>query len=287
MSKESQKKDFWYKLETIDSKVLYIMLLVPMTAVLVMPIGLPMRIAPFTQTAFDELQALPTGSIVLFGNEISARDFPEEGPIAIALLNHLFHKHVKLVIVTIEEGEGPMNFELRMKDRINMEGARYGEDWVHLGFVTGGGEIAGSAIATDIHAVFRRDYRGNAIDSLPLMEKVHSIKDINYVVVAAGSPLRSYLRQINSAYGTPMVAGTGAMMFGEFRSFLNPKQLRGLVVSLPGAAQYEKLMVAQGWGKYGMGTRAMDSMSMGYLVIIVAVVIGNIAYFGRKIKGGK
>lgn len=285
--KEEEEGGLMHRLETLDPRIIYAIQIIILSAVLINPIGMPMPIAAITQQAFDAVDAIPPGSTVLLGNEVSARGFPDDGPIAIAFLNHLFAKDLKIVIVTIEEGEGTMNFELKMVPRVDFRDEKYGEDWVHLGFVTGGGEISAAAMADSFHDVFPIDHRGNPVESLPLMQEVHDINDIDFMVVIAGSPMRSYLRQINSAYGTPLTGGCGGVMAGEFLPFVNPAQLQGLVVGMGGAAQYEKLLVTAGLGQYGLATVGMDAQSMGYLIVIIAIIIGNVAFAISKLTGGK
>jgi hypothetical protein len=285
MSGSSEEKSLLTRLEQIDPKYIYAIQIIALSIILIRPIGMPVQVADVTQMAFNSVEKIQPGEIVLFGNEISARGYPEDGPIAEGFLNHLFAKGAKVIIVTIEEAEGVQNFELRIRDAIDFKGAVQYEDWVHLGFVTGGGEIAAASLAEDIHSVFPTDYEGKSLSQIPLMQNVKDINDIDWLVTVAGSPTRSYLRQIQSPYGINMIGGCGGVMAGEFLPFVGPDQIQGLVVALSGAAQYESLLVKAGLGNFGAGTKAMDAMSIGYLIVMIAIIVGNIAYAIRKSGG--
>jgi hypothetical protein len=285
MSGSSEEKSLLTRLEQIDPKYLYAIQIIALSIILIRPIGMPVQVADVTQMAFNSVDSIQPGDIVVFGNEISARGYPEDGPIAEAFLNHLFAKGAKVIILTIEEAEGVQNYELRIRDAIDFKDAVQYEDWVHLGFVTGGGEIAAASFAEDIHSVFPTDYENKPISQIPMMQNVKDINDVDWLVVVAGSPTRSYLRQIQSPYGTNMVSGCGGVMAGEFLPFVGPDQIQGLVVSLSGAAQYESLLVKAGLGSLGGGTKSLDAMSIGYLIVMIAIIIGNIAYAIRRSGG--
>jgi hypothetical protein len=62
-------------------------------------------------------------------------------------------------------------------------------------------------------------------------------------------------------------------------------QIKGAVIGLSGAAEYEVLA-----GVPGKATGAMDAQAMGHLLIVGLVLLGNIGFFFQKrleaVKGG-
>ncbi|MCJ7507431.1 MAG: hypothetical protein MUO85_01715, partial [candidate division Zixibacteria bacterium] len=60
-------------------------------------------------------------------------------------------------------------------------------------------------------------------------------------------------------------------------SYLQTKQLVGLLGGMKGAAEYEKLSK-----NYGRAMVGMDPQSIIHLLIIFFIVIGNIGYFVTK-----
>ena len=180
--------------------------------------------------------------------------------------------------------ESSVNFLTGVLPSVNLHDAEYGVDWVFLGWAAGGGEVVAAAVALDIHAVYPLDYYGDPIDSLPLMQEVHSVDDIDFLISSSGA--LSLLRQFNSPYGTPMIAGASGLKTAEYLPFYNPLQLKGIVMGMGGAAQYERLLVNDGHEKnLGIGTQTMDSMSGAYLVVIFSMLVSNITSIIRKLGG--
>ena len=282
MSQEN--KGILAKIDNLDSRVLYAILIIVIGYTLFRPIGLPMPIDKLTRDAYNAVEALPEGSIILFPFDAGAREIPNTAPPAISLLNHCFSKKLKVVLFSMASTESSVNFLTGVLPSVNLHDAEYGVDWVFLGWAAGGGEVVAAAVALDIHAVYPLDYYGDPIDSLPLMQEVHSVDDIDFLISSSGA--LSLLRQFNSPYGTPMIAGASGLKTAEYLPFYNPLQLKGIVMGMGGAAQYERLLVNDGHEKnLGIGTQTMDSMSGAYLVVIFSMLVSNITSIIRKLGG--
>ena len=52
-----------------------------------------------------------------------------------------------------------------------------------------------------------------------------------------------------------------------------------MIAGLKGAAEYERLN-----GKRDMASRGMDAQSIGHMVVILFILVGNIAYFVTRGK---
>lgn len=65
-------------------------------------------------------------------------------------------------------------------------------------------------------------------------------------------------------------------MVNNFQSGL----LVGNIGGLGGAAYLEKMH-----GELGAATGGMDSQSLGHIIIIIFIILGNIGYFGAKRAG--
>jgi len=63
----------------------------------------------------------------------------------------------------------------------------------------------------------------------------------------------------------------------QFVPFVQSGQLDGLLAGLRGAAEYELLLQAP-----GRALAMMDAQSMGHLLIIAFILIGNAAYLVTK-----
>ena len=76
-------------------------------------------------------------------------------------------------------------------------------------------------------------------------------------------------------YNVPLALGVTAVMATDYYTFLQSKQLFGLIGGLKGAAEYEKLI---GRNK-DIANRSMDAVSVAHVFIILFIIIGNIAFF--------
>ncbi len=77
-----------------------------------------------------------------------------------------------------------------------------------------------------------------------------------------------------------MGAGVTAVMAPKFYSYLQAKQMIGLLGGMKGAAEYEMLV-----SKPSMAVSGMNSQSLVHLLIIGFVVLGNVAFFAARRKG--
>ena len=70
--------------------------------------------------------------------------------------------------------------------------------------------------------------------------------------------------------------------------FVKSGQLQGIVAGMPGAAEYEKLLVNHGiHPELGKAAKSMDAQSIAHLVIVLFIIIGNISYFVKRKKEKK
>ena len=74
-----------------------------------------------------------------------------------------------------------------------------------------------------------------------------------------------------------MSAGVTAVSAPRFYSYLDAKQLVGLLGGLRGAAVYESLV-----GEKGKGLSGMDAQSIAHLVIIFFILLSNVLYLIEK-----
>lgn len=275
--------DFFERLQHIDRKVIYIVLLIAIALPLLKPIGLPVSVGKETTGIYDAVEALQPGDVVALAFDYSPSSYAEMHPQAAAVFTHLILKpDIKVVMLAFWE-TGPM-FAQEVIDKIDLHGKQYGVDFVNLGYVPGG-ETAMSAFAGDIHNTFPKDNDGNAISSLPIMENIKTAADINLMVeIAGGSPgVPEMTRQVQGPYKVKYAAGLPAISVPIYMPYMNSGQMIGLMSGLRGAAEYEMLLKQP-----GKGVGAMDALSTSHLVMIAFIIISNIGYFVQKSrKGGK
>ncbi len=286
----------WEKLERIDRRVLYVLLWIVVLPVLYYPINLPTVLSDLTQEYYDQIEAIPPGSIVVLSFDLGPEGWPELGGMCYASMQHLFslinEKGIKVVMLTywatgatlipncFNEVYGPM-------DKM---GAVYGTDWVNLGYIAGG-EVGMSTFADSVWGAKPTDYQGWLVSDatkLPLMQNVRTIQDIYMLVtIESGTPgLPEYLRQWWSRKNTLkiLVGALGVSIPGV--EPYRPSQVQSYLPGGKGASEYISLVggkvpavLAGEMGKKAVGVN--DALSTSHILVIIFVAIGNIGYFLR------
>jgi len=269
------------KLQTIDRRIIYLLLALSIILPLLFPIGLPLEISKNTQAVYEQIDKLPPGSVVLVSYDWDAASAPELLPQAEAITKHILEKKLKLVAVALwNQGA---TFADRVHNSVAPEvGAEYGKDYVNLGYRPGQAVVLNS-LARDIHATFPEDVTRTRTASIPMMQDIKTIEDIDLIVcLSAGDPgLRTYIEQIGAQYPVTITGGVTAVSVPGMLPYLQSGDLVGLLGGMSGAAQYEMLV-----DRPGLGMGGMDAQSIAHLLIIAFIFIGNIAYVavGRKKK---
>jgi len=289
----------WEKLERIDRRVLYGLLWIVVLPVLYYPINLPIVISDLTTEYYNQIEAIPAGSVVVLAFDLGPAGWPELGGMCYASMQHLFTRisetrpnPIKVVMLTywatgaalipncFNEVYGPM-------DKM---GAVYGEDWVNLGYIAGG-EVGMSNFAADVWAAKPTDYQGwlvNDATKLPMMQNVRTIQDVYMLIsIESGTPgYEEYLRQWWTRKTTLriLVGALGVSIPGV--EPYRPTRVQSYLPGGAGASQYISLVgkkvpaVLPGqMGKKAVGVN--DALSTSHILVIIFVALGNIGYFLR------
>lgn len=269
------------KLQSIDRRIIYLLLALSIILPLLFPIGFPVDVTENSQDVYDLVNNLPSGSVILVSYDWDAASAPELLPQAEAVTTHILSKGHKLVAIAL------WNQGATFADRVNNAiapgmDAVYGEDYVNLGYRPGQAVVVNS-LARDIHATFPEDVTRTKVASIPMMKDIKSIEDIDLVIsLSAGDPgLRTYIEQIGAQYPVTITGGVTAVSVPGMLPYLQSGDLVGLLGGMRGAAEYEVLVE-----RPGLGLGGMDAQSVTHLTIIAFILIGNIAYIagGRKKK---
>lgn len=273
----------WYNTLTgIDRRIIYVLLTIVMAIPLLFPFVMPLRISPEVQWVYDRIESLKPDDVVVLSFDFSPSSAPENYPHAEDILRHLATREGVRVIALSFWAEGPMLADQAIA-AYQAAGKEYGIDCVNLGYCVGG-EAAVARFAEDIVAAFPKDFKGVPTDSHPIMDGVRSAHDIELVVdFAAGSPgPRELIRQVQSQYKKDLVVGAGSAQVPMLMAHYHAGQISGMLSGLRGAAEYEVLLQQPGSGTAGMG-----SQTMGHLLIILFLILGNIGFFASKKSRGR
>lgn len=277
-----QGKGIWGYLEDIPREVLYGILLVFFVAPMIYPLGLPVPITANVRKWYQTIDALQPGSVVMIDFGYSGGGEPELGPMAVVVYKHLFQKEGVKVVCMSTSIEGPQLWDKAIAE-INPAryGAEYGVDYINIGYIAGG-ETAMAAVGKDLRATTSTDYRGNSLDQYPIMDGIVDAHSFDLIIcyTTGGDQSEGWVRQWYTVYGTPYLSAVLAMMVPTMLPYMNAGQIIS-VVSGAQAGEMESLVRAP-----ARGIKSADVITLTHILCLAYVVIGNVAYFANKSKGG-
>lgn len=245
---------------------------------------LPIKASSHSKRVFDEIDALKDDSRVLVSFEYGPSTKPEIHPSAIALLNHLFSKDIKVYAVALWPDGNFMATDAFSKVADTYE-KKYGVDYVNLGYKPGG-EAVVKGLASDIRTMYTVDLLGNQLDEIEMMNNVTNLLDFDFIFsLSAGYPgSKEWVQFACDPLGIPMSTGCTSIQVTDIIPYVQNDQIKGILSGMPGAAEYEQLvqnaleergmMVAPGKASINMAAQ-----SMAHVIIVLLIILGNITYF--------
>lgn len=270
--REQSKPNPWYvRIQNIDKRIIYILMFIVFTIPLVKPLGFPLNMSPSTETAFNIIDSLPEGSIVFHAAGFGASTDAEVWPQMLALSRHYMKKHLRIIYFP-SVLEGGMYINRIIADVAPKYGYEYGKDMVALPFKVGGEPVI--AGLQDFYSLYSTDIYGNDLKSLPVLKEFRGMEDVDVLVVnTTGDDVKFFVRHIESAFGTTIVAAGAATVLPVIGPYIASGQVKAAISGISGAAEYELLADVPG---KAMG--AMDAQSMGHLLILVLIFLGNLGF---------
>lgn len=270
---------FMEKMGSIDRRVLYVLMAVSTAIPLLFPLGLPLSVSPMTQIAYDTIDKIQPGDVVVYAMDFSVGYKPDLWPGVIAIMDHLMQKKAKVIMLTVIEDGALLGDELCKM--FQARGFKYGEDFVNLGY-SPGGETAVSALAKNLHTTFPKDFYGKPTADLPLTSKVKDATAFKLVVAVATNITPGgldWVKQVQGPFNVPTIFHSGTMLVPQFVPYLQSGQLKGMLKGIGGSAEYERLI-----SKPGDATAGMEGQSLAHLVVLAFILVGNLAYIARRQK---
>jgi len=275
--------EFILKIGQVDRRWIFLVLAIVVFIPILIPIGMPIRATVTTKVVFDAIENLPPNSKVLVSIEYSPSTKPENHPMAISVLRHLFKNDHK-VFVTCLWPDGQFMAQDALKQVADEEfGKVYGKDYVFLGFRPGN-EAVVKGIVSNIRKLYTVDVYQTKIDEIPLMEGVNKFSDFAFLFSAsAGYPgTIEWVQYAADPTGIPMSSGVTSIQVNEVMPYVQSGQIIGVLAGMPGAAEYEALL-----GQKGSATSGMDAQSVAHLVIVLFIILGNAAFFIERQRSRK
>ena len=290
----SEKLHWSDRLQRFDRRWIFLIMALAIVVPLYLPIGFPIKPRPMTKAAFNAVEELKPNDVVLVSMDLDPASTAELEPYYRAVILQLKRKHVKLAFTTLWYQAPPL-VERWLRETVDVPIAPAGTkgytgepdsayvrntDYVYLGFREGKQNVM-LGMGADLHHVFDgKTDDGTELDSIPWMKTTRNLADFKLMVlVSAGSPgAKEYVEYVQNRYNLRMVAVTTAVSTTDLAPYYQSGQLLGIVAGLSGSAEYEVLV-----GKPSIGVEGADVLNAGHLVVIIAIVLGNLAYFaGRR-----
>ena len=291
-------KNYIIKLGNLDRRIIFLLIGLSVLIPLLNPnlIDLPLGQDRNTKIVYDSISELQENDKVLISFAYGASTKPEVHPMAIALLNQLFSKGVKVYIVSLWP-ESPIMAQQAISEvkKSNLFNIEDGTNYVMFDYKVGGFVVI-KGIADNFRDLYQQDYNGKSIDSLDIMNGVYSVKDFDFVFdFSAGVPGNAeWVQYACDPKNVPLSSGCTSIMVTDAIPYVESGQLRGILAGMPGAAEYEKMvydymMVEQQNNnlninkevviKKGKAYARMSAQSVAHLLMVIFIIIGNVAYY--------
>jgi hypothetical protein len=282
------------RLQGFDRRWIFLAMALAVIGPLLRPCGLPFKASPMVKALYNTIEELKEGDVVFLSLDLDPPSTPELEPFFRAVVLHLKRKNVKIAIGSTWYAAPPL-IERWVRDVIEpqmvqagqsgYDGAvdrpyRKNEDYSWLGFREGK-----QAVINKLGSDLWGNYDGRAADGTPLsqipfMADKKQLVDFDLVILlSAGSPgAKEFVQQVQTRYNIPMVASVTSVMTTDLTPYYDAGQLLGLAGGMLASAEYEQLV-----GLPGLGTQGADVLNVGQMVVILAIVFGNVIYFaGRR-----
>ena len=295
--------NYFIKFGNLDRRVIFLLIGLSVLIPLIKPnwVQLPIKIDKNTETVFESISSLKENDKVIISFAYGASTKPEVHPMAVALLNHLFSKGVKVYIVSLWP-EGPIMAQQALSSVINSKlfNIKDGIDYVMFDYKVGGFVVI-KGIAENFRDLYQQDYNGKSIKSLPIMNNIYSVEDFDFVFdFSAGVPGNAeWVQYACDPKNVPLSSGCTSIMVTDAIPYVESGQLKGILAGMPGAAEYEQLVYNYMINEQldgnqfidpneviikGKAFARMSAQSVAHLLMVIFIIVGNIAYYFSRNK---
>jgi hypothetical protein len=270
---------FWQRMQKIDPRVLYTLLLVSILIPLfINKFSLPIIPSQQSLAFYNTVQQLPTNKLVIVDGWWSPSTRGENAWQAQAILIHLMQRRLPFVILSFD----PKNNQLT-QNIVNSLAPKYhyvyGKDYVNWGYRPSSAYVQiVKGLGDSIPGTIQRDYKNKPITSFPVMQGIKTYANIGAIVEITASPTVDTwigLAPVGSlSQGkVPILFAPTAVMAPTYYPYIDSGQIAGMLTGIKGAGDYEQLI-----GVHAFGTRATGALSLVYGLLILFVVLGNVGY---------
>ena len=266
-------------------KWIYVILIGSFFFILVNPIPFPVEINRWTQSYFDYVESIPSGSLVIMSPDFVAAGYQENGYAGEGMLKQFWRNGLDVILVGYQPESTQMAEKMvsRISDYIAANNVVYGQDYVIMPMISGL-EVGAASLALEGNSMFDADHYGTPISQLPIVQRFNNYADVAFCVGMGGRATTSYyVNHWHIPFGTKI--GDAAAALGLAGAVTNFDQgwTVGSVVGLVGTTEFELLNQ-----EYTVATKLTGTLNMAVLILLLGVILANVVYFMTKAnKGGE
>jgi hypothetical protein len=278
---EEAKMNIFQLLTKIPRRIIFLVIALAIAIPLMVPLGMPVNIMPKSKKLFDAIDELGHESKpILISCDFDPQSMPELYPMLLAIMRHCFARDIKVMLMALWP-QGPGMAEMAI-DVVPREFDKvYGKDYIFLGYKFGVSAVL-LGMGESIRGVFPTDYYGTPLDSIAMLSHIDTYDDLSLIItLSTGDPgWRQWLLYAQSRYGARLGVGVTAVSAADVYPYVESGQVIGLLAGMKGASEYEIMVQRAGYSNARrMAVQGMDAQSLGHLLIMIFIVLGNIGFF--------
>jgi len=278
--------------EIVDSLgrwVVYSALLVAMLAAAFIP-GLEDLVQPAempeTRAFYNAVENLPQGSEVLLALDYDASLDGELTPQTRAIIWHLLKRDLGVVTVGLTPQSTAIAHDLFQENPAYVPGQHY----INLGYLPPHPASLQALINGPFEGVtlWRKTVPDSAAaESVALEQRIAQFDDLDLIVVVSGNQdhVRWWIEQVGSQRSIDIVASVSAAIAPYLQPYYSDtanRQLKGMLVGVAGAAEYETLTGAQ---FPSSAHRNLTLQGCAQVVLVAVVLLSGVSVLGRTSRG--
>lgn len=279
------------KIQELDPKIIYAILIVSLLIPYVRPLGLPIPISPETRSYWNYITNLPPGSVVAMQLASDPSTIPQTRSSHQITMLQLFKQDCKVLFFTLRDDAPPLHEEMMSWVEAHLPAGKtltYGVDYVNIGYVADA-EATIAALVADVKGLVEQDAYGNPLSSLPMMADINTGADFDLIVWNDGSRgiYMFALRQWQEKLGTPLVIIAATINKPGIMNYIQSGQVVGGAFGVDGGAQIETIS-----GHLGDAIKSTEPGSLSALTLTILLLISNGIYIAKRfskpteLKGG-
>ena len=275
------------KVQQLDRRYIYALVFVLVAIPILVPFVPPLNVGPQAQSFYDVIEKAPKDKVIFFATDFSGGVLGENKPQCVAVMEHVMRRGLKFIIFSLDSQGADYGHEIAQDlARQYPDYKKYGEKWVNFGFkYTTDDTLPGTlqALGNGFRGIVKKDKLGSDLDQIPMMKGLHDFTQVAALCEFTGSGTYEFwVRYLCGAKKITMLTGCTGIIGPRIYPYLDSGQMSGLLNGMKGAAEYEKLLGHWGPGKMRRGGRGMNSQSLGAILIITLILLGNMSMLAEK-----